>query len=454
MKRNLSGLQDAAQEHLRRLQEPSADRDVILRLLETSCLLELSKLTASQVDLATFVATTVDVIVQFFPVQACAVVLDPEDLPRTTGLFGTLPVAENELEALADQDDPDDVLVLRLNALTQPIGYLVIAGLPSFITDASFFATAADQLSAVLGAMVAAERLRRQAALATALQLAATLDQGDDDEQLQALVEALAALPGVAGGRLSVDHPALGAPTHVLAGVIEDHWIEHRVEIDEGYAEARLFTVGGAASEDSLAQVLFILSATLRRLVQERRLLEQVETDPLTGAGNRRRVSRSLAAALSRAERTGGSVAVLALDLDHFKQVNDTLGHAVGDAVLQAFTNMLFEQVRAYDTVARLGGEEFAILCPGLDALEARAVAERIIEAAPSACAAALGRTFRQTVSIGIALFPDHGEFGDALLRKADAALYDAKNQGRNRVAIAGAAPSTPASPSRYANRR
>ena len=451
MKRTLNGLQDSAQEHLRRLQDPSADRDVILRLLETSCLLELSKLTASQVDLATFVATTVNVIVQFFPVEACAVVVDPEGLPRATGVFGELPVAEDQLEDLADREDTGDVHVLRLNALTQPIGYLVIAGLPSFITDASFFTTAADQLSAVLGAMVAAERLRRQAALSSALQLAATLDQGDDDEQLQALVEALSALPGVAGGRLSVDHPALGAPTHVLAGVIEERWIEQRVDIDEGYAEARLFTVGGAASEDSLAQVLFILGATLRRLVQERRLLEQVETDPLTGAGNRRRVSRSLAAALSRAERTGGSVAVLALDLDHFKQVNDTLGHHVGDAVLQAFTNMLFDQVRAYDTVARMGGEEFAILCPGLDALEARTVAERIIAATPEVCAAALGRTFRQKVSIGIALFPDHGEFGDALLRKADTALYEAKNQGRNRVVVAGAAPAPIASGRRSA---
>ena len=441
MKRSLSGLQEAAQEHLRRLQDPSADRDVILRLLETSCLLELSKLTASQVDLATFVATTVNVIVQFFPVESCAVVLKPEGLPPVTGVFGELPFDEDRLEALADVEEPDDVLVWRLNALTQPIGYLVIAGLPPFITDASFFSTAADQLSAVLGAMVAAERLRRQAALASALQLAASLDQGEDDEQLQALIEALAALPGVAGGRLSVDHPALGAPTHVLAGVIEEQWIEHRVDIDEGYAEARLFTVGGAASEDSLAQVLLILGGTLRRLVQERRLLEQVETDPLTGAGNRRRVSRSLAAALSRAERTGGSVAVLALDLDHFKQVNDTLGHPVGDAVLQAFTTMMFEQVRAYDTVARMGGEEFAILCPGLDALEARAVAERIMAATPTVCAAALGRTFRQTVSIGIALFPDHGDFGDALLRKADAALYDAKKAGRNRVVLAGATP-------------
>ena len=444
MRNKLAALEHSAQEHLRRLQDPSADRDVILRLLETSCLLELSKLTASQVDLATFVATTVDVLVQFFPVEACAVVLEPEGLPRATGVFGQMPVEEHQLAALAEQGGDDDVLVLQLNALAQPIGYLVIAGIPAFISDSSFFSTAADQLSAVLGAMVAAERLRRQAALATALQLAATLDQGDDDEQLQALVDALAALPGVLGGRLSVDHPALGAPTHVLAGIIEEKWIERTVELDDGFVEARLFTANGVASEDSLAQVLDILAGTLRRMVQERRLLEQVETDPLTGAGNRRRASRSLAAALSRAERTGGSVAALALDLDHFKTVNDTLGHQTGDSVLQCFTNMLFEEVRAYDTVARMGGEEFTILCPGLDALEARAVAERILARTPEACGTALGKGFHQTVSIGIALFPDHADFGDALLRKADAALYDAKRQGRNRVMVAGAAVAGP----------
>ena len=449
MKR-LAALEHSAQEHLRRLQDPSADRDVILRLLETSCLLELSKLTASQVDLATFVATTVDVLVQFFPVKACAVLVEPEGLPRALGHFGELPVKEAEFEQLAAGEDRDDVIVLRLNALAQPVGYLVVAGLPAFISDSSFFNTAADQLSAVLGAMVAAERLRRQAALANALQLAASLDQGDDDEQLQALVDALSALPGVLGGRLTVDHPALGAPTHVLAGIIEDKWIERTVEVDEGFVEARLFITDGSNSEASLAQVLDILAGTLRRMVHERRLAEQVETDPLTNAGNRRRASRSLAAALSRAERTGGSVAAIALDLDHFKKVNDTLGHQTGDAVLQAFTNMLFAEVRAYDTVARMGGEEFVILCPGLDALEARTVADRILAATPQACAPALGRALKQTVSIGIALFPDHADFGDALLRKADAALYDAKRQGRNRVVLAGATAPLPAAGRRF----
>jgi diguanylate cyclase (GGDEF)-like protein len=438
-RRRLEQLEQSAQEHLRRLQDPegAADREVILRLLETSCLLELSKLTASQVDLATFVSATVDVLVQFFPVDYCGVILEPEGVPKARGVFGELPISDDELKALGETQPEGGPTVFRLNALAQPIGHLVVGGLPTFMTDAGFFATAADQLSAVLGAMVAAEKLRRQAALATAIQLAATLDQGADDEQLQALVDALAALPGVSGARMSVDHPALGAPTHVLAGVFEDQWVDRIHTLDAGEVDVRLFTPDEDTNIDAVDQVLSILASTLQRMQQERRLMEEVETDPLTGAGNRRRAGRALAAALARAERTGSTVAALALDLDHFKRVNDNLGHQTGDDVLLVFTAMLMEQTRAYDTVARMGGEEFTILCPGLDVVEARAIAERIVAATPEVCREALADRYRQTVSVGIALYPDHAAFGDGLLRKADAALYEAKRSGRNRVVVA-----------------
>ena len=438
-KRRLAQLEQSAQEHLRRLQDPAAqaDREVILRLLETSCLLELSKLTASQVDLATFVSATVDVLVQFFPVEYCGVVLEPQGVPKARAVFGVLPMLDEDIAALAGDTAEDAPSVFPLSALAQPIGHLVVGGLPSFMTTPAFFATAADQLSAVLGAMIAAEQLRRQAALATAIQLAATLDQGADDEQLQALVDAMAALPGVSGARLSVDHPALGAPTHVLAGAFEDYWVDRIHTLDAGVVDVRLFTPEPDATIDTIDQVLGILGSTLQRMQQERRLMEEVETDPLTGAGNRRRASRALAAALARAERTGSTVAALALDLDHFKRVNDDLGHQTGDDVLQAFSAMLMTHCRAYDTVARMGGEEFMILCPGLDLVEARAVAERIVAATPEACNDALEGRYRQTVSIGVALYPDHATFGDGLLRKADAALYEAKREGRNRVVVA-----------------
>jgi diguanylate cyclase (GGDEF)-like protein len=444
MLRRLAELEKSAQEHLRMLQDPSADRGVILRLLETSCLLELSKLTAAQVDLATFVSATVTVIVQFFPVKGCAVALEPEGLPRAETVFGELPVGPEDFERIAAEGD-GDVLALRLNALAQPVGHLVIAGLPSFIDDPSFFATAADQLSAVLGAMVAAERMRRQVAVASAMQIAATLEHDGSDDQLHALCDALAALPGATGAQVRVEHPAIGAPTTVKAGITGDGWIEHAVDGQAGRVSAHVYTVDPGASTEPLQQILERLAGTVDRVHQERQLQEQVETDPLTGAGNRRRASRNLAAALARAERTGGSVAALALDLDHFKRVNDTFGHQTGDDVLQRFTNMLFDQVRPYDTVARMGGEEFTVLLPGLDILEARAVAERILAATPDACNDALDGRLRQTVSIGIALYPVHADFGDALLRKADAALYEAKRGGRNRIVVAAdAAPAAP----------
>jgi diguanylate cyclase (GGDEF)-like protein len=444
MQRRLDALEQSAQEHLRRLQDPSADREVILRLLETSCLLELSKLTAAQVDLATFVQTTVGVLVQFFPVDSCVLVIEPEGLPRARAVFGSPPVDDERLPALAEAGG-DDPLVLKVSALAQPIGHLMVAGLPSFISDPSFFTTAADQLSAVLGAMVAAERLRRQAAQANAQQLAATIDQGADDEQLQSLVDALAALPGASGAVLTVDHPAVGVPTEVTAGIAEADSFECTGGTDAGGATVRLYTNGDRSAEEPLQQVLDVLVGTLDRMHHERVLLEQVETDPLTGAGNRRRAGRSLASALARAERTGDHVAVLAFDLDHFKLVNDNLGHHVGDEVLQRFTRMMVDQVRAYDTVARMGGEEFNIVCPGLDLLEARAVAERIVTATPDACAPPLQGGYRQTVSCGVAVYPNHAEFPDGLLRKADAALYEAKRMGHNRVAVAeSSAPAVP----------
>ena len=438
MQRRLAKLDQSAQEHLRRLGEPGADRDVILRLLETSCLLELSKLTAAQVDLATFVSATVTVLVQFFPVDACSLIVEPEGLPRARADFGTLPVADDQLAALVDRDDAEaDAVVLRVSALAQPIGYLAVAGLPSFMSDASFFATAADQVSAVLGAMVAAERLRRQAALATAQQLAATFDQGADDEQLAALVDAMAALPGASGAQLVVDHPAVGVPTEVRAGVVDRQVLEHVAAGDAGSVTVRLYVDDDRSGEQPLRQVVDMLLQTLDRIHQERRLMEQVETDELTGAGNRRRINRNLATAVARAQRTDGTVAVLSFDLDHFKQVNDTLGHPVGDVVLRDFVQMLFEHVRPYDTVGRMGGEEFTVICPGVDLLEARGVAERILAATPDACARELAGRFRQTVSCGIALYPDHADTIDGVLRKADAALYDAKRRGRNRIGLA-----------------
>ena len=159
--------------------------------------------------------------------------------------------------------------------------------------------------------------------------------------------------------------------------------------------------------------------------------------DPLTGLPNRALFNDRLHQALSLAHREGHRLAVLYLDLDGFKPVNDRFGHAVGDELLKEVAQRLQHCVRESDTVGRIGGDEFVVLLPTLQADEdARRVAEKIL--------AALHRPFLLTghnlvisTSIGIALFPDHGQDDRELARSADAAMYRAKEGGRNQIQLA-----------------
>jgi two-component system cell cycle response regulator len=162
-------------------------------------------------------------------------------------------------------------------------------------------------------------------------------------------------------------------------------------------------------------------------------LLEQVQhlaaTDSLTGLPNRETFQRSLSQEVARAARTGGEMSVLLLDLDHFKRINDTLGHQTGDAVLRAVAGVLDESCRPFDTPARYGGEEFAVVLPNTGEADGSAAAERLREAI---AAAAIEPAV--TVSIGLASYPADGRDGDSLVRAADEALYASKRTGRNRV--------------------
>ena len=162
------------------------------------------------------------------------------------------------------------------------------------------------------------------------------------------------------------------------------------------------------------------------------RLYRSAMTDPLTGLLNRRAFDEALAAELGRAGRAGSAVTAIVFDLDHFKKINDELGHAAGDETLRRFAAVLTAEARAGDIVARLGGEEFVVVLAGSDEDGAAQYAERI------------GRTLQQltlrhgrqvSVSAGIArLMP--GEPERSLLTLADQALYAAKDAGRNRVAV------------------
>jgi diguanylate cyclase (GGDEF)-like protein len=161
--------------------------------------------------------------------------------------------------------------------------------------------------------------------------------------------------------------------------------------------------------------------------------------DPLTGLFNRRYMEETLNSEVERAQREQTTLGIIMLDVDHFKRFNDTLGHAAGDAVLRGLGELLSRNVRDTDVACRYGGEEFVLVLPGASLEVAKVRADRVREAVEELHIEHNGRTFAViTVSLGVALFPDHGEDGEALLEAADAALYRAKDKGRNQVVTAG----------------
>jgi len=154
-------------------------------------------------------------------------------------------------------------------------------------------------------------------------------------------------------------------------------------------------------------------------------------TDPLTGVGNRRRLDQALTTEISRAQRTQQSLCACMADLDHFKRVNDTYGHEVGDKVLAAFGQLLRRETRATDIATRFGGEEFVVLMPHTDLEHGLATAERIRGAFASYRIEPM--SIPVTASFGVAeLGPS--EQAEALIRRADKTLFVAKEAGRNRV--------------------
>ena len=172
-------------------------------------------------------------------------------------------------------------------------------------------------------------------------------------------------------------------------------------------------------------------------LQREQRLQEQAISDPLTGLYNRRYLSEFLPRELARSGRNATPVAILLIDLDRFKQVNDSYGHEAGDIVLTAVGNLLKSSVRGSDIACRYGGEEFALILPETGTDSAARRAEDIRVAISGLHLIHAGRPLgRITASFGVALFPNHALDADDLLRVADVALYAAKGAGRNRVIV------------------
>jgi diguanylate cyclase len=160
-------------------------------------------------------------------------------------------------------------------------------------------------------------------------------------------------------------------------------------------------------------------------------------TDHLTNLSNRRQLELSLKEKLPEARQRHEHLSVLVLDIDHFKEVNDTYGHAAGDVVLRQLGQILMEKCRSFDVVTRSGGEEFTVLLPDCSFRHALHVADQILRGVDQHdFVLSDGLILKVTVSIGVTSFPDTGDdmSGVALLEQADKALYEAKNSGRNRV--------------------
>jgi diguanylate cyclase (GGDEF)-like protein len=189
-----------------------------------------------------------------------------------------------------------------------------------------------------------------------------------------------------------------------------------------------------ASARETLQALTNQLAVSLANARAVRQLEELATTDGLTGCLNKRAFQAELGQKLMAAQRFGRKLSLIVTDLDHFKAVNDTYGHATGDRVLQQLGRVLKEMKRETDLVARFGGEEFCVLCEETDARGARLLAERVREKLASTELQTDIGTLKVTASLGVATFPDHAKTAEELFSQGDKALYLAKKRGRNRV--------------------
>jgi diguanylate cyclase (GGDEF)-like protein len=188
------------------------------------------------------------------------------------------------------------------------------------------------------------------------------------------------------------------------------------------------------------AAVLIALGVADRLRAQRAALTDaerRAQTDPLTGVLNRRSLVERLDAACQRARARGLPIALLFIDLDHFKQINDSYGHQAGDACLRAIIDPIHAELRQSDVIGRYGGEEFVVILSSADAAAAHPIAQRILERVADVRVDGYGKPIRLTCSIGVAASDTLGVWGEHLIAQADAAVYVAKRLGRNQVQMA-----------------
>lgn len=283
---------------------------------------------------------------------------------------------------------------------------------------------------------LAAERMRVQDAIARfGDALAAT---HDPYALLPVIVESAVEATGAVGGRLVVEGKEIAKAGDPNAG----GGPELEIPLESGADQALLLLApaGPTFPEESreLANWLGSQAAVALENARLHRLVErQAVTDGLTELANRRQFEQALAGEISRAERFGGTLALILADLDDFKQVNDRYGHQAGDEVLRRFAVVLRETVRDVDLPARYGGEEFAVLLPQTDLAGAERLAERLRQSvAERPMTKRPGALVAVTASFGVAAFPEAATPA-ALFAAADEALYRAKAAGKNRVVCA-----------------
>jgi diguanylate cyclase (GGDEF)-like protein/PAS domain S-box-containing protein len=260
---------------------------------------------------------------------------------------------------------------------------------------------------------------------------------------------ALCDMTGYAAGELlektfqDITHPDdldsdLGHVVQMLAGEIATYEMEKRYFCADGSIVWVLLSV--SLVRDQNGQPLHFVSQIQdisERKRQESELRHLAAHDALTGLANRRALGQEISRQLAHQARYGGHLALLLVDLDHFKHINDTLGHPVGDQVIRAAAGALRTRVRRSDTVARLGGDEFAVLLPHSSLDAAKVVADELVGVLAELRVDTAEQQLRVSASIGVVVVEREEEFDeDAMLAAADLAMYDAKEAGRDRYAV------------------
>jgi diguanylate cyclase (GGDEF)-like protein/PAS domain S-box-containing protein len=221
------------------------------------------------------------------------------------------------------------------------------------------------------------------------------------------------------------------------AGEIRAYTVEKRYQHKQGsIINAELSVTAVRDARNTTRYMLLQIQDVTERKQFESQLLHMANFDPLTDMYNRRRFEEALEHHLQLAKRYDSTGALLFLDLDQFKYVNDSLGHQAGDLFLKGMSAMLSQRLRKSDIIARLGGDEFAILLPNTTLEQARTVAEDIRKSVRRHSQLIAGQPVSITCSVGVAMFPEHGVTAEELLSRADLAMYQAKEHGRNRTYV------------------